>query len=109
MLKSEVISKFRRRLIREFLDLILMSELKTRSMSGYTAMSFIHDKYDYLVSSGTIYSLLYSLERQGLINGNVKSQKRMFELTSEGKNMIDLILADDNDFCVLTKRLINVI
>lgn len=108
MLESEVTSKFRRRLLREFLDMILMCELKTRPLSGYNALSFIHNKYDYLVSSGTVYSLLYSLEREGLIEGRKQDQKRMFKLTSEGEEMVDVILAADNDLFVLAKKLINV-
>ena len=108
-MKSEVILKFRRRLLREFLDLILLSELRNRSLSGYDALSFVHNKYDYLVSSGTVYSLLYSLERDGLVEGRVFGPKRMFELTNTGKEMITSILTTNDDVFVLAKKLIEIV
>ena len=106
MVVSELSIKVRKRLIREFLDFLLMLELKNQSMSGYTALSHIHSKYDYLVSSGTVYSLLYSLEREELIQGSVNGQKRVFELTTKGGKMINAVLAADGDLLGLVKNLI---
>jgi len=108
VLESEVISKLHRRLLREFLDLVLLSELKNRSLSGYDALSFIHNKYDYNVSAGTVYSILYSLERKGLIKGSSVVQKPVFELTNEGKEMMNVVLTNNNDFFVLAKRLLKI-
>ena len=108
LLESEVISKLHRRLLREFLDLVLLSELKNRSLSGYDALSFIHNKYDYTVSAGTVYSILYSLERKGLIRGSSVVQKTVFELTNEGKEMMNVVLTNNNDFFVLAKRLLKI-
>ena len=68
--------------------------------------SHIHNKYDYLVSSGTVYSLLYSLEREELIQGSVNGQKRVFELTTKGGKMINAVLAADGDLLGLVKNLI---
>ena len=62
--KSEVqIKKMNERIIKNFLDIIIMSELRNGPLSGYDIISYIHNKFQLLVSSGTIYSLLYSLER----------------------------------------------
>jgi len=38
-----------------------MTELRNGSLSGYDVISYIHNKFNLLVSSGTVYSLLYSL------------------------------------------------
>jgi len=106
MLVSELCKKLHERIIRELLDFLLMIELKNQSMSGYTALSHIHNKYDYLVSSGTVYSLLYSLEREELIQGSMNGKKRVFELTSKGETLIDTILAADEGLLGLVKNLI---
>lgn len=51
------------RIIKNFMDIILLAELRNASVSGYDVTSFIHSKFNLLVSSGTVHSLLYSLER----------------------------------------------
>lgn len=61
-------------------------------ISGYDVISFIHDKFHLLVSSGTVYSLLYSLERNGLIEGTWNERKRVYKLTEKGKKTIETIL-----------------
>jgi len=106
MFVSELSIKLHERLIREFLDFLLLIELKKRSMSGYSALSHIHNKYDYLVSSGTVYSLLYSLEREEIIKGSMNGQKRVFELTTKGEKMIDTILAADDGLLGIVKNLV---
>ena len=61
-------------------------------MSGYDVISYIHNKFRILVSSGTVYSLLYSLERDGLIEGRWNERKRVYALTEKGKRTIETIL-----------------
>jgi DNA-binding PadR family transcriptional regulator len=48
-------------------------------------------KYDLLVSPGTVYALLYSLEREGLIKGKVEERKRVYELTNSGLENANLL------------------
>jgi DNA-binding PadR family transcriptional regulator len=75
--KSELqIKKMNERIIKNFLDIIIMSELRNGPLSGYDIISYIHNKFQLLVSSGTIYSLLYSLERADLIEGVWDERKR---------------------------------
>jgi DNA-binding PadR family transcriptional regulator len=71
-------------LLKRFIDIIVLEELKKCDMSGYDLVFRLHTKYDLLVSPGTVYALLYSLERQGLIKGKVEERKRVYELTHNG-------------------------
>ena len=71
-------------LLKRFIDIIVLEELKKCDMSGYDLVFKLHTKYDLLVSPGTVYALLYSLERQGLIKGRVEERKRVYELTNSG-------------------------
>ena len=64
-----VLKKMHRRLVKTFSDVLVLSGLRNRAMSGYDVIAFIHSKFNLLVSSGTVYSLLYSLERDGLTKG----------------------------------------
>jgi DNA-binding PadR family transcriptional regulator len=59
--------KLRRKTLKSFLDILILEELRKSSLSGYDIIDLIHKKFGILVSSGTVYSLLYSMERDGLI------------------------------------------
>ena len=67
--EARIIQKMHERVIKSFMDTIIMTELQNGPISGYDVISYIHNKFGFLASSGTVYSLLYSLERNGLIEG----------------------------------------
>lgn len=73
-----VLKKMYRRLVKAFLDVLVLSGLRNRAMSGYDVIAFIHSKFNLLVSSGTVYFLLYSLERDGLTKGEWTQRKRVY-------------------------------
>jgi len=60
-------------------------------MSGYDAISAIHKKFGVLLSSGTIYSHLYSLERDNLIAGSWDTKKRIYSLTEKGEDVLETV------------------
>jgi DNA-binding PadR family transcriptional regulator len=77
-----------RRTVRNFLDVLILAEMRKGPLSGYDVMTFVHDRFRFLVSSGTIYSVLYSLERNGLVSGVSMQRKRVYRLTDKGKEAI---------------------
>ena len=80
-------------MIKNFLDIIVLAELRKSSpLSGYDILDRIHKKFAVLISSGTIYSLLYSMERKGLIEGESTYGKRVYTLTDKGTNAISTFL-----------------
>lgn len=92
-MEAETLNKMHRRIVKSFMDILILAELNNgQPMSDYDAIAFIHNKYGILVSSGTIYSLLYSMEREGLIKGAWMKRKRVYMLTDEGEKMIKVIL-----------------
>ncbi|HUK84243.1 MAG TPA: PadR family transcriptional regulator [Candidatus Acidoferrum sp.] len=90
--EARVIKKMHERVVKTFMDTIIMSELQNGPISGYDAISYIHNKFGFLASSGTIYSLLYSLERNGLVEGAWIERKRVYKLTAKGDQTIQTIL-----------------
>lgn len=80
----QIVGDLRERVIKSFLDILILSQLKETSMSGYDLIAFIHKKFDFLVSSGTVYSTLYSMERAGLIKGTFDERRRVYKLTKKG-------------------------
>lgn len=89
---AHIIKEMRERVIKNFLDVIVMTEMKNRSLSGYDIITRINNKFHFLVSAGTVYTLLYSLERKGLVKGNANRRKTTYTLTEKGTFVIDIIL-----------------
>ncbi|MEM2994789.1 MAG: PadR family transcriptional regulator [Candidatus Bathyarchaeia archaeon] len=92
-LEGKILKKMHERIIKNFMDIIILAELRNGPLSGYDVISFIHNKFHLLVSSGTVYSLLYSLERNGLIEGTWNERKRVYQLTDKGRKTIETILS----------------
>ena len=90
--EARMIKKMHERVIKSFMDTIIMAELQNGAISGYDVITYIHTKFGFLVSSGTVYSLLYSLERNGLVEGAWIERKRVYKLTEKGARTIEAIL-----------------
>jgi len=91
MASSKILEKLRRRAVQNFMDILILTEIKNMPLSGYDVIGLIHRRFGLLVSSGTVYSLLYSLERDGLVEGTWNQRKRIYRLTDKGKLNIKLI------------------
>jgi len=105
-LESEVLKKMHRRMVKSFMDILILAELRNSPMSGYDVIAYIHNKFGILVSSGTVYSLLYSMERDNLIRGVWAKRKRVYELTEKGERNIEAILnANDKIKTLMTNLL----
>jgi len=90
--EAKILKKMHEKVIKSFMDTIIMAELQNGPISGYDVISFIHNKFGFLVSSGTVYSLLYSLERNGLVEGVWIERKRVYKLTEKGDKTIETII-----------------
>jgi DNA-binding PadR family transcriptional regulator len=91
-MEAKILKKIQERIIKSFMDTIIMAELRNCPVSGYDIISYIYNKFGLLVSSGTVYSLLYSLERNGLIEGSWVERKRVYKLTERGAKTTQVIL-----------------
>ena len=61
---------------------------KKTTLSGYGIIAIIESNFGKLVSSGTIYSALYSLERKGLIRGASEDRRTVYFLIDSGKAVV---------------------
>ena len=91
-LEREILTRMDERLLKTFTDMLVLAELRNNhNMSGYDVIEYVHSEFDFLISSGTIYSLLYSMERDGSIEGAWINRKRVYTLTDKGKETIKTI------------------
>ena len=71
-------------MVKSFLDIIVLSMLKGSPSHGYGIIADIHKRFDVLLSPGTLYPLLYSLEKQGLITIELDGRRKNYLLTEKG-------------------------
>jgi len=98
--------RLRRRIVRNFLDVLILAEMRKGPLSGYDVMTFVHDRFRFLLSSGTIYSILYSLERNGLISGALVQRKRVYRLTDTGRATIREVMNASDETRYLVSELL---
>ena len=93
--EARIVKKLFEKTIKDFMDIIILVKLRDEEagVSGYDFISYVNDRFGFLVSSGSVYSLLYSLERNGLVKGLWFERKRVYRLTEKGTQPINTIIA----------------
>lgn len=104
---AKIVENLRRRTIKTFMDMLILAELQEKPLSGYDIISLIHKRFNVLVSSGTVYSLLYSLERKGLVIADVDQRKRVYTLTAKGEQTLETVEKANDEINGLVQNLIS--
>jgi len=87
--ERDLLLHLRRRTVRNFMDFLILSILRKGAVSGYDIITVIFENFGFLPSSGSVYSTLYALEREGLVRGLWCGKKRLYALTEEGEKTIE--------------------
>ena len=104
---SKIVENLRRRTIKTFMDMLILAELQEKPLSGYDIISLVHRRFNVLVSSGTVYSLLYSLERKGLVTADMDQRKRVYSLTAKGEQTLETVGRANGEINGLVQNLIS--
>lgn len=106
VMKTKALVEIRKRILKNFLDIIILKKLKKNpSIGGYDIITIFHRNFHILPSSGSVYSILYRMERQGLIKGTKTSEKRVYVLTKKGEGKIQSLLRQHNNIQNLVKSI----
>jgi len=73
-----------------------MTVLNGMPMYGYGIMATIHKEFGVLLSPGTLYPLLHSLEGSGLIESNHDMGRVIYQISPEGKQKLKHTLTNFN-------------
>ncbi len=85
------------RVVKNFLDILILIEMKKQSnLSGYDVTSFVNNKFGGILSPGTVYATLYSMERKGLIKGESDGRKTVYSLTEKGNDIVTSMMKEFN-------------
>jgi DNA-binding PadR family transcriptional regulator len=104
---SKIVENLRRRAIKTFMDMLILAELQNKPLSGYDIIGLIHQRFNVLVSSGTVYSLLYPLERKGLVTADLETRKRVYTLTDKCKQTLETVGRANGEINGLVQNLIS--
>lgn len=97
--------QIRKRTVKNFMDFLILSILRKGAVSGYDIITIIFDNFGFLPSSGSVYSTLYALEREGFIRGFWCRKKRIYILTEEGEKAIKAASAS---LSIIEKTILNI-
>lgn len=87
VLKNDVMMEMRERIVRGFLDLFVLVKLSEgcKPLGGYDFGKLVTEELDVALSPSSIYAVLYSMERDGLIQASSNGRKRVYVLTDKGE------------------------
>ncbi len=86
---SSAVQEIKVRIVKEFLDLIILIELRSyESLSGYDLGVTLNKKFKLALSPGTVYATLYAMERKGLVKGETVAKKTFFSIAPEGQKRL---------------------
>jgi len=69
-------------------------------------MNYVNENFNMILSPGTVYSVIYSLERQNLIMANRVGEKRLYSITQTGQQKMDTFVSLKNEIMDLIKNVI---
>jgi DNA-binding PadR family transcriptional regulator len=88
-MKDSFNNRFRERILRAFLDVAVLARLEDKAMNGYELTVFFMKKFGVAVSTSTVYSTLYLMERNELVEGSYRRRSRTYELTEKGRETLE--------------------
>ncbi len=85
VLSSGIFEKFNtadetiERLVKEYLDIVVLALVAGKPMCGTDIMDIVHRNFNVLLSPGTIYPLLHRLKKEGLLECDCSIKKKVYK------------------------------
>jgi len=79
-------------IVKNHLEIIILSMLAEKPMCGLDLIKEIFEKYNVLLSLGTVYPFLYSLKEESILQAELlknDKRKKIYSVTQEGKQIIE--------------------
>jgi DNA-binding PadR family transcriptional regulator len=85
---SRALKRLKDKLTKENLWLYIVKELAEEPMYAYKVKVVLREKYNINVATVTVYTVLYRMEREGLIT-KVKGDNTMYRVTERGLEQLN--------------------
>lgn len=73
--------------VKAFLDLLILGILNGKSMYGYKIIAAVHKEFGVLLSPGSLYPLLHTLEKKGMVYSQFQGGRIVYSMTSNGRKI----------------------
>jgi DNA-binding PadR family transcriptional regulator len=103
--EHDIKQRFNQKMVVSFFEYIVLGHYENDSFNGYEVLHFIDRAFGVLLSAGSIYSTLYSMERRGLLTSYRQGRKNVFKVTEKGKLTFKVITSKVNMQAFMTKIL----
>ncbi len=80
--------------VKDNLDIIILSLMQEKMMTGLDIMKTINMEFNVLLSPGAVYPLLDSLQKKGLLSSMRMGKERIYKTTSESESEIQQLISD---------------
>lgn len=90
-MESEILTQLRRRVLMDFLDVLILLKLNNGMLSDYEILSHIQRRFNVPITPGTVYSCLHHLEKNKLIREVRSAKKKVYALTSKGEKKAKIL------------------
>lgn len=90
--ESELLNEMHERLVKDFLDMLILMRLMKGPMSVYDLVKFVLNRFNLLNSSELVHSSLSYLEREEFIKSTEDLGKKVYNLTSRGEERVKVFL-----------------
>ena len=91
-MKRDFLRKMQERVAKSFLDMLILTKLRKEPKSAYGIFVSIDRKLRFRVNSSTVYSIVYSLMRDGLIENSEQRRAKVYRLTDKGERTVQAFL-----------------
>lgn len=81
------ILNLRKRVMLGVMDILILHWIKKQPLCGQDIMTKILSGFNIYIGPGTLYPILYNLQRKGLIESKLYNKNRMYFLTKQGKTI----------------------
>ena len=82
------------KLVRAFLDIIILKTLQNGKSSGYGIIKKVYEKFDVLLSASAVYSVLNSLNDKQFVSIVHDGCRKTFSLTKDGCVYADAVVEE---------------
>ncbi len=83
--ESELLMQMNERIVKNFLDMLILVKLKSGSLSSYELASIFNEKFGGIVDLSLVGSNLNVLEKEGLITCEKAENRMIYALTLKGE------------------------
>lgn len=101
----EIKRKFIERLVTNFLDIIILRYFMDENFSGYDVLQLIKKRFNLLLGPGTVYSKLYYMESEGLIEMVSQGRRKVYRVTEMGK-LVAAVTTSSNEIRMFMSKII---